>query len=223
MNVKLFLTAEVIILPAALFLAVLRSLPGPVFFPIRALVLGPDFNEVVRLAKESAARIRRIDGLTDVDTSVSVNSPELEVKIDRQRASDLGVRAADVGRAVRLMIAGEDQVSTYKEGDEQYDVTLQLLPEQQKNPEVLARLDPFNHADCIGGRGGQPPLNCLFAFGNLACDGRHMAWAGDCPAKRAAPDEREGHLAFNCRVATADLCASHRWDPTCDGFAPGRR
>ena len=38
-NVKLFLTAEAIILPAALFLAVLRSLPGPVFFPIRALAI----------------------------------------------------------------------------------------------------------------------------------------------------------------------------------------
>ena len=38
------------------------------------------------------------------------------------------------------MIAGTDQISTYKEGDEQYDVTMQLLPEQQKNPEVLARL-----------------------------------------------------------------------------------
>jgi len=113
---------------------------GENFFPIRAIILGPDFDEVVRLAKESAARIRRIPGLTDVDTSVSVNSPELEVKIDRQRASDLGVRASDVGNAVRLMIAGQDQISTYKEGDEQYDVTLQLLPEQQKNPEILSRL-----------------------------------------------------------------------------------
>ena len=71
---------------------------------------------------------------------MSINSPELDVDIDRQRASDLGVRAADVGNAVRLMIAGEDQISTYKEGDEQYDVTLQLLPEQQKDPDVLARL-----------------------------------------------------------------------------------
>jgi HAE1 family hydrophobic/amphiphilic exporter-1 len=75
-----------------------------------------------------------------VDSSVSLNSPELQVKIDRQRASDLGVRAADIGGAVRLMIAGEDQISTYKEGDEQYDVTLQLLPEQQKDPDRLARI-----------------------------------------------------------------------------------
>jgi len=39
-----------------------------------------------------------------------------------------------------MMVAGEDQISTYKEGDEQYEVTMQLLPEQQRNPEVLARM-----------------------------------------------------------------------------------
>ena len=39
LNVKIFLIAEAIILPAALLLAVLRSLPGPVFFPIRALAI----------------------------------------------------------------------------------------------------------------------------------------------------------------------------------------
>jgi polar amino acid transport system permease protein len=39
-NVQAFLIAEVFILVFALFLAVLRSLPGPVFFPIRALAVG---------------------------------------------------------------------------------------------------------------------------------------------------------------------------------------
>ena len=39
LNVKLFCTAELLILPAALFVAVLRSLPGPVFFPLRALAI----------------------------------------------------------------------------------------------------------------------------------------------------------------------------------------
>jgi hydrophobic/amphiphilic exporter-1 (mainly G- bacteria), HAE1 family len=113
---------------------------GESFFPIRALILGPDFGRVVDISKDAAARIRKIPGLLDIDTSVSINSPELQVEVDRQRASDLGVRAADIGNALRLMIAGEDQISTYKEQDEQYDVTLQLLPEQQKDPEVLSRL-----------------------------------------------------------------------------------
>jgi polar amino acid transport system permease protein len=38
-NVKLFLIAEVLILPTALLIAVLRSLPGPVFFPLRAFAV----------------------------------------------------------------------------------------------------------------------------------------------------------------------------------------
>ena len=113
---------------------------GELWFPIRALILGPDLETVAGIAKRASDRIVKINGLTDVDTTVSINSPELEVQIDRQRASDLGVRAADLGNALRLMIAGEDQITTYKEGDEQYDVTLQLIPEQQKNPETLGRL-----------------------------------------------------------------------------------
>lgn len=40
LNVKMFAIAEAIILPLALLLAVLRSLPGPVFFPVRALAIG---------------------------------------------------------------------------------------------------------------------------------------------------------------------------------------
>ena len=113
---------------------------GELYFPVRALILGPDFIKAAELSKQVAERMRSIPGLLDVEASVSLNSPELQVKIDRGRASDLGVRAADVASAVRLMISGEDQISTYKEGDEQYDVTLQLLPEQQKDREMLARL-----------------------------------------------------------------------------------
>ena len=113
---------------------------GEMFFPVRVNILGPDLAKTAELAKRLADRLRQVKGLLDVEPMVSLNSPELQVKIDRQRASDLGVRAADIAGAVRLMIAGEDQISTYKEGDEQYDVTMQLLPEQQKDPDRLARL-----------------------------------------------------------------------------------
>ena len=113
---------------------------GETFFPIRALILGSDIQKAAEYSKRLAARMREVPGLLDVEAAVSLNNPELQVKIDRQRASDLGVRAADVAGAVRLMISGEDQISTYKEEDEQYPVTIQLLPEQQKDREVLARL-----------------------------------------------------------------------------------
>jgi multidrug efflux pump subunit AcrB len=84
--------------------------------------------------------VRQIPGIVDVSSSININRPELQIHIDRQRASDLGVQTGDVAKAVRLMIAGTDQITTYDEGNQQYDVTMQLLPEQQRNPDVLARL-----------------------------------------------------------------------------------
>jgi len=84
--------------------------------------------------------MRSLPGLTDVNVDVTLNKPELQVKLDRQRASDLGVEVADVANAVRLLVAGTDQISTYKEGSEQYDVTMQLLPEQKNNPAVLSQV-----------------------------------------------------------------------------------
>jgi HAE1 family hydrophobic/amphiphilic exporter-1 len=107
---------------------------------IRPLILGPDFFRAAEIGEQAAAELRKVPGLVDVTAEVNLNTPELQVHIDRQRASDLGVRAADVANAVRLMVAGTDRISTYKEGAEQYDVTMQLLPEQQRNAQILARL-----------------------------------------------------------------------------------
>jgi HAE1 family hydrophobic/amphiphilic exporter-1 len=113
---------------------------GENFYPIQLRILGPDFFQAAEIAKKVSENARRVPGLLDVDPGVSLSSPELQVNIDRQRAADLGVRASDVASAVRLMISGEDQITTYKEGDEQYDVTMQLLPEQKEDPQMLARL-----------------------------------------------------------------------------------
>ena len=46
----------------------------------------------------------------------------------------------DVSDAVRLFYSGEDEITRFKEGSEQYPVTMQLLPEQRDNPDVLARM-----------------------------------------------------------------------------------
>ena len=107
---------------------------------IQPMILGPDFNRASALASQEAAKLRKIKGLLDVSAEINLNGPEFQVQIDRQRAADLGVQVSDVANAVRLMIAGTDQISTYKEGAEQYQVTMQLLREQQKNPQLLSRL-----------------------------------------------------------------------------------
>jgi HAE1 family hydrophobic/amphiphilic exporter-1 len=115
-------------------------LGGETYFPVRAIIRGPDMEKLVDISKQVASKMREFPGLVDVNPTLNLNQPELQVKVNRGRAADLGVRMTDVSSAVRLMYSGQDEISTYKEGSEQYPVIMQLVPEQRDNPDVLARL-----------------------------------------------------------------------------------
>lgn len=110
------------------------------YSPIRASLLGPEFKPLVELAKEVNQELVKIPSVADPKVSINLNSPEVQVVIDRTRASDLGVRVSDIAGAVRLLMSGEDQISTYKEGAEQYLVTMRLLPSQRDSTAALSRI-----------------------------------------------------------------------------------
>jgi len=115
-------------------------LGGEIYFPIAAVIRGPELAQLAELSKTVAGRMAKYPELVDVNASLNLNTPELQVKVDRQRAADIGVRMTDVSDAVRLFYSGEDEITRFKEGSEQYPVTMQLLPQQRDNPDVLARM-----------------------------------------------------------------------------------
>jgi len=115
-------------------------LGGEIYFPVAAVIRGPELSQLAETSKQIATRMMKYPELVDVNPSLNLNTPELQVKVDRQRAADIGVRMTDVSDAVRLFYSGEDEITRFKEGSEQYPVTMQLLPEQRDNPDVLARL-----------------------------------------------------------------------------------
>lgn len=116
------------------------TLGGEMWTPVRAVIRGPDINKLLTLSHDAAARMREFPGMVDINPTLNLNTPELQVKVDRQRAADLGVRMGDISSTVRLMFSGQDEISTFKEGSEQYPVTMQLAEAQRDNPEMLARL-----------------------------------------------------------------------------------
>jgi hydrophobic/amphiphilic exporter-1 (mainly G- bacteria), HAE1 family len=69
-----------------------------------------------------------------------VSNPEIHVAVDRRRAADLGVRMATVGNTLRLAVAGDDRVTFYKEGQEQYPVKLRVLESQRRDAQQIGRL-----------------------------------------------------------------------------------
>ncbi len=110
------------------------------FSPIRAMLLGPEMSRLVTIAREANREMLKGESIADIRVNISLNNPELQVVIDRTLASDLGVRVSDIATAVRLLMSGEDEISTFKEGSEQYPVTIRLGGAQRDDPLVLSRL-----------------------------------------------------------------------------------
>jgi multidrug efflux pump len=92
-------------------------------------------------------RARQIPGLTNVDTDLRVNKPELVVSYDRDRMEDLGVPVRDVAGALQALLGGQ-RVSTFTQKNELYDVIVQLSPESRATPSDMSGLT-------VRGRGNQ--------------------------------------------------------------------
>ena len=76
------------------------SLGGP-SWDINFVLRGPDLNELSRLAEELRGRAGAL-GLVDAVTTLELDRPELQARIDRARAADLGVDTAQIAGALRL-------------------------------------------------------------------------------------------------------------------------
>ena len=103
-------------------------------------LLGPDLDKLGELARKAGDEIRALPGIVSSEPSFFFANPELRVTLDRARAAELGVRASDVASAVRLMMSGEDEITTYREAGEQYPVKIMLDEKQRGDREILSRL-----------------------------------------------------------------------------------
>jgi HAE1 family hydrophobic/amphiphilic exporter-1 len=100
------------------------------------IVQGPDIEQLQTYAMTLLDKVREIDGVTDADTSFEATQPELRVTVDRQRAADLGVSPDSLSSTMRTLIGGEE-VSKFKDGDEQFSVRLRLDEPFRNNPATM--------------------------------------------------------------------------------------
>lgn len=111
---------------------------------------GPDLDKLDQYSKQLLAKIRQMPGVVDANTSLIIGKPELRAHIDRAKAADLGVNVADVAQSLRLLVGG-DQVSTYNEGGEQYEVHVRAERNFRTDASGIAQLNvPSTRVGSIG-------------------------------------------------------------------------
>jgi hydrophobic/amphiphilic exporter-1 (mainly G- bacteria), HAE1 family len=103
------------------------------------IVQGPDIDELQKYANTLLAKVKEIDGVNDADTSFEATQPELRIDIDRQRAADLGVSMDTLSSTMSTLVGGQE-VSKFKDGDEQYSVRLRLDEPFRNDPAAMGNI-----------------------------------------------------------------------------------
>jgi multidrug efflux pump subunit AcrB len=110
----------------------------PAGYPISIELTGADYDEMLKEADKMITFIntKNIPGIEKLSIDVNKESPELEVKVDRASAGSLGVSTGQLGFNLRRSVYGQE-ISTYKEGDDDYNITMRMQDDQRKNENIL--------------------------------------------------------------------------------------
>jgi len=106
---------------------------------LQMLVQGPEIDQLQVYMKEFMDKLKETPQFVDVGTNFELSQPELRVNVDRVRAADLGVSIDSLATSLRTLVGGEN-VTTIKQGDNQYDVQLRLDQQFRDDPSKLENL-----------------------------------------------------------------------------------
>ncbi len=105
-------------------------------------IQGAETAELERLAGLTLEQVRNIPGLVDLDSTAKPGKPALDIQVNRDVASDLGLNLTQVGNALRTLVAGQT-VGNWRAADDQtYDINVRLAPQARNSPQDLDQV-PF--------------------------------------------------------------------------------
>jgi multidrug efflux pump len=128
----------------------LLGIPGVLAFVINPPSLGGSFSssqvqyvlqaqsydDLARARETMMAEATKLGYLINLDSDLRLNTPQLDITIDRERAAGLGVSVTDIGTTLETFLGGR-VVTEFKRGSKQYDVIAQLKPSDRATPEAI--------------------------------------------------------------------------------------
>jgi multidrug efflux pump len=126
----------------------------PVQFVIRSLG-SPE--QVYEVAEEIRKKAQASGRFIVVQNSMSFETPQARIVIDRDRAASLGVQVSDIGTTLGALVGGAS-ISKFDRENRSYDVITQVRQQDRTNPELLGKYYVRSAS------GAMVPLSALVSF-----------------------------------------------------------
>ncbi|MBZ5501031.1 MAG: efflux RND transporter permease subunit, partial [Acidobacteriia bacterium] len=126
--------------------------------PYQVTLQSPDTEELYRVATEFERKMATLPALQDVTTDLEIKNPQVNVNIDRDKASTLGLTAEQVEDALYTAY-GQRRVSTIYAPNDEYSVVMELQEKYQRDPSALSLLYVRSS------KGNLIPLNAVASLG----------------------------------------------------------
>jgi heavy metal efflux system protein len=95
-------------------------------------IVGPDLATLEQIAKAAIAEMAQVPGITDLGAFWVLGQPNLNIKIDRERAARYGLNVGDANNVVQAALGGT-LATTLLEADRQFGVVVRLAPKYRKD------------------------------------------------------------------------------------------
>lgn len=143
-------------IPGAQITIAVQEEGPPTGAPINIEIAGDNFSVLGRISQEVTKVLEKIPFVQDIRDDFVSGSPTVSVRVDRQKASLLGLSTEVIGFVLKVAFNGT-KVSTYREGDEDFDITVQLSESGRKSTDILREL-------LIPTNNGLIPLSTIASF-----------------------------------------------------------
>jgi len=112
--------------------------------PLALVVRGSSLDSVNHYAVQAMEILRNIDGATEVKLSVEAGNPEINVKVNRDKMSSLGLTLATVGATMQTAFNGNTK-GKFRQGDYEYDINIQYTNFNRKSIDDVRNILFYNN------------------------------------------------------------------------------
>ncbi len=107
--------------------------------PVEFVLQGNDYQELAQWRDRIIKRAEQNPGLVRIDHDYKETFPQFLIQIDKNKAADLGVSVAEIGRTLETML-GQRRVTTFIDRGEEYDVILKGIKQDFGSPQDISNI-----------------------------------------------------------------------------------